>query len=124
MGRNSRRVGVKFCGNCQPRRDMSALYRALQRQAGDLAFVRWSDPADILLILQACDTACATIPPFAGPRVEVVASRLDFVEYEDDAALLAAVLAALRREAKKLEPPEKKQDRFNKSGLNRCGFSA
>jgi hypothetical protein len=108
MNHDIRRIGVKFCGNCQPRRDMPALYQALCR-ARDLVFVSWSDPAyDMLLILQACDAACATIPDFAGPKVEVIASSLDFVEHEDDDALLAAVLAVLRREPEKLVAPGEK----------------
>ena len=52
-----------------------------------------------LLVLQACDAACAAMPPFTGPTVEVIVSTLDFVEYEDDEAWLNAVRTALYRAA-------------------------
>lgn len=93
-----RHIGVKFCGNCQPRRDMVELYKRLKADTPDLEFVSWSAPDyAALLVLQACDAACATVPPFAGPTVEVIVSTLDFVEYEDDEAWLDAVRAALRQ---------------------------
>ena len=92
------RIGVKFCGNCQPRRDMSELYDRLKAQAPDLDFIGWGEPDyAALLILQACDAVCATLPPFAGPKVEVVGSTLDFTGYEDADELAGATLAALRR---------------------------
>ncbi|MDR2727378.1 MAG: hypothetical protein LBC10_05240 [Deltaproteobacteria bacterium] len=95
------RIGVKFCGNCQPRRDMVALYDLLKMQAPDLDFIGWAEPNyAALLVLQACDAVCATPPPFAGPKVEVVASTLDFTGYEDTDDLVQAALAALRRAAR------------------------
>ena len=94
------RIGVKFCGNCQPRRDMVELYKRLKAETPDLTFVSWSEPEyAALLVLQACDAACAAMPPFTGPTVEVIVSTLDFVEYEDDEAWLNAVRTALYRAA-------------------------
>ena len=94
-------IGVKFCGNCQPRRDMVELYGLLKAGAHDLEFVRWSDPDyAALLVLQACDAACAEMPPFAGPKVEVVVSTLNFQEYEQTDELVAAVLTSLRMAAR------------------------
>lgn len=98
------RIGVKFCGNCQPRRDMLELYGRL-KEADDLEFVNWSEPDyAALLVLQACDAACAALPPFEGPKVEVVGPRLDFVEYEETDELTRAVLGALRAAARGDEP--------------------
>ena len=93
-------IGVKFCGNCQPRRDMLELYACLKKTEG-MEFVRWSEPDyAVLLVLQACDAACAELPPFEGPKVEVIGSRLNFVEYEETDELVRAVVAALRTAAR------------------------
>ena len=94
-------IGVKFCGNCQPRRDMVELYGLLKTQASDLDFTHWEKQGyAALLVLQACDAVCATLPPFDGPKVEVVISTLDFTEYENTDDLVQATLTALRRAAR------------------------
>ena len=94
-------IGVKFCGNCQPRRDMVELYKVIKAHAPDLDFVSWDEPDyAALLVLQSCDAVCATLPPFDGPKVEVVISTLDFTGYEDTDDLAQATLTALRRAAR------------------------
>ena len=92
------RVGLKYCGHCQPRRDMVALMRLVEADAPEMAFERWSDPEyDVLLVLQACDVACAEVASTARPRVEVIVSTIDFVDYETDDDLAEAVRAALHK---------------------------
>ncbi len=92
------RVGVKYCGHCQPHRNMVELMGLVRALAPDIEFLRWSEPDyDVLLILQACDVACAEAPPVALPLVEVIVSSIDFEEYESDEELARATVAALRR---------------------------
>ena len=80
---------------------MVELYGRIRAKAPDLDFISWYEPDyAALLVLQSCDAACATLPPFAGPKVEVVASTLDFIEYEDTDDLAQATLTALRQAAR------------------------
>ena len=92
------RVGLKYCGHCQPFRNMVDLMDQVRAAAPDIDFVRWSDPdLDVLLALQACVVACADIPPVGAPLVEVVVSSIDFHEYESDADLVAGTIEHLRK---------------------------
>lgn len=65
------KVALKFCGHCSPRRDMAILAEELMAAAEEISFVFFSrDPsADVLIILNACEAACAAQPPFPGPVI-------------------------------------------------------
>lgn len=91
------KIGVKFCGNCNPRYDTPALLKALMTRAEEMAFMGWEDGAfDVLLILSACSSDCATRPPFAGPVVVATGETVD--RWPVDAGELAdEILIALRR---------------------------
>lgn len=72
---SSRLVGVKFCGNCNPRLDTVGLLKELQSRAVRTVFVSWTVPGiDALLILSGCPADCASRPEFAG-EVTVVAGN-------------------------------------------------
>lgn len=91
------RVGVKFCGNCNPYVDMPALAGDLAAQAEGVTFVCWEDADyDVLLVLSSCSCDCATRPPFAGPVIIATSEAVDRwpVAAEE---LPAAILAALKR---------------------------
>lgn len=91
------RVGVKFCGNCNPSVDMPALVRELAARAEGVTFVRWDDESyELLLILSACRCDCATRPPFAGPVVVATSEAVDLWPVAED-ILPDAILAALKR---------------------------
>jgi len=65
------RVGVKFCGNCNPCVDAPALVKELGLTLTEYEFVRWNDPDgyEVLLILNSCPVGCATKPVFDGPCI-------------------------------------------------------
>lgn len=93
------RVGVKFCGNCNPLIDTGVVLQELKAQAGDVAFVPWDDDSySVLLVLSSCSKDCATRPAFAGPVIEVTDSSID--RWPVTATRLpATILAALRAHA-------------------------
>ncbi len=91
------KVGVKFCGNCNPCVDMPALFRALAARAEGVSFVRWDDADyDVLLVLSSCRSDCATRPPFAGPVVSATSEAVDLWPVAED-DLSDTILAALKR---------------------------
>lgn len=74
-------VGVKFCGGCNPRYNRKALLQKLQQCAPHASFcpAGTCEEMDILLVLQGCHAACASLvglTPKAG--VIVVKNPQDF----------------------------------------------
>ena len=94
------RVGVKFCGNCNPLIDTAAVLQELKAQADDVVFVPWDEGSyDVLLVLSSCSKDCATRPAFAGPVIEVADTSID--RWPVTATRLpAAILTVLRAYAR------------------------
>jgi hypothetical protein len=93
------RVGVKFCGNCNPLIDTGAVLQELKAQTDDVSFVPWDDDDySVLLVLSSCNKDCATRPAFAGPVIEVTNTSIDRQPVMA-MRLPAAILAALRAHA-------------------------
>lgn len=67
------KVGVKYCGHCNPQEEGPALIRRLQQRLPGLVVVHW-DVLDynVLLVVNACAVGCATRPAFNGPIIEIV----------------------------------------------------
>ena len=72
------RIGVKFCGNCNPHLKTGNLLRELEQAEKEAEFVRWDDPGsyDVLLILNGCQVGCAAKPDFGGPSVVVTSESV------------------------------------------------
>ena len=94
------RIGVKFCGNCNPHYDMPGLVTALAARADGLTFVRADEgDYDVLFILNSCGIACATRPPFGGRVVAITSESVDnwpVTEEELPTAVLGALQAAVQ----------------------------
>ena len=62
------RVGIKYCGGCNPEYDRVALVEQIkERLTGKVSFVpSESEGIDIILAVQGCKTACADLSSFRG----------------------------------------------------------
>jgi len=62
------RVGVKYCGGCNPEYDRVALVEQIkERLEGKVSFVPLkSEGVDIILTVNGCRTACADLSGFRG----------------------------------------------------------
>jgi len=90
------KVGVKFCGNCNPYVDMPAVLQSLVAQAASLEFVHWEKPDyEVLLILNACPVGCCGRPSFLGPQVIVTSDAVDYWPVSKN-ELLPRILKVLR----------------------------
>ena len=71
-----KKVGVKFCGNCNPHVDTGEIYRAIQDKLGQLEgfeLVSKDTPGlDVLIVISGCPVDCAERPP--GEYLEIVAA--------------------------------------------------
>jgi hypothetical protein len=90
------KVGVKFCGGCNPYVDTQAVLGSLVSQAPDLEFVHWEEPdCEVLLILNACPVGCSSRPSFLGPQVIVASDAVNYWPV-GETELLPRILRALR----------------------------
>ena len=62
------RVGVKYCGGCNPEYDRVALVEQIKEKLeGKVSFVPPdSERVDIILAMNGCRTACADLSGFRG----------------------------------------------------------
>jgi hypothetical protein len=68
------KIGVKYCGGCNPRYDRVELVEGLQKRLeGRAVFVPPDhEGTDLILAVEGCATACADLSPFEGKRVFVI----------------------------------------------------
>jgi len=62
------KVGVKYCGGCNPSYDRVKTVKELEeRLGGKVEFVSWRDEnADGVVIVAGCPVSCVDGEPFAG----------------------------------------------------------
>lgn len=80
-----KKVGLKYCGGCNPRYDRVALVRYIERRCGDkLEFVDpRTDGIHFILAVHGCEVSCANLKPFAGipiRHVSGIGSAEEFIE--------------------------------------------
>jgi len=77
------RVGIKYCGGCNPGYDRVALLDQLaERLAGRVEFIAPPDAdVDLILAIEGCKTACADLSPFQGKTISVITHVDDAEKY-------------------------------------------
>jgi hypothetical protein len=80
-----RRMGLKYCGGCNPRHDRIQTAALIKDQLKDLVdFVSPEDaPIEGVLIIAGCPTACVDRMPFAGQPVWTVTGPEDAERFID-----------------------------------------
>jgi hypothetical protein len=86
------KVGLKYCGHCQPQRHMPDLARKLLERLPGIAFVPWEGPASCehLLILSACPASCAHENFF--PQNVLGCDSFNYLPYAREEDLLGAAV--------------------------------
>jgi len=73
------RIGLKYCGGCNPHYDRVALVEKITRVlSGKVEFVAW-DKEDLstILVVAGCNTACLDWTPFEGRGIELITCEQD-----------------------------------------------
>ena len=81
-----RRVGLKYCGGCQPRYDRTAAAARLARRlTGRIVLAAWDDPlAEAVLVVCGCEVACADVTAIDKPLVWAAsAAQADAITWEE-----------------------------------------
>jgi hypothetical protein len=73
------KVGIKYCGGCNPYYDRVALVDRIKSRLKDKAeFVSPSDDdVDLVLAVEGCQTACADLNAFQGKTVHIITRKED-----------------------------------------------
>jgi hypothetical protein len=68
------RIGIKYCGGCNPYYDRVALVKRIKRRLQDQAeFVSAAnDGVDVVLAVEGCSTACADLSAFDGIKIRII----------------------------------------------------
>jgi len=68
------KIGVKYCGGCNPTYDRVALVKEMEERLRGEASLARADSEGIFLVLavEGCATACADLSPFEGLEVWVI----------------------------------------------------
>ena len=73
------RIGLKYCGGCNPTYDRVALVKKIQKHLqGKVEFVSPErKDVDLILAVQGCSTACADLSAFQGLRIRTITNIED-----------------------------------------------
>jgi len=68
------KVGLKYCGGCNPEYDRVALVRYIEESLhGKVAFIKpESEGVRLILAVEGCSTACADLSTFQGKEIRVI----------------------------------------------------
>jgi len=68
------RVGLKYCGGCNPEYDRVSLVKHIEKSLqGKVEFVKpESEGVGLILAVEGCSTACADLSTFQGLEVRVI----------------------------------------------------
>ena len=68
------KVGLKYCGGCNPEYDRVALVRHIEESLqGKIAFVTpEGEGVRLILAVEGCSTACADLSAFQGKEIRVI----------------------------------------------------
>jgi hypothetical protein len=87
------RVGIKYCGGCNPEYDRVALVEQIKSALkGKAKFVSaQNEGVEIILAVQGCATACADLSPFKGIEIKLITKAEDagrFIKEVNDITLM------------------------------------
>ena len=73
------RIGIKYCGGCNPEYDRVALIKQIQERLEVKAdFVPWErEDIDLVLVVCGCSASCVDLSHFAGLRILTIKDRED-----------------------------------------------
>ncbi|MBZ4653411.1 MAG: hypothetical protein JG781_750 [Peptococcaceae bacterium] len=79
------KIGIKYCGNCNPHINSSAIINYLKEKTkGDYELVPWNEQdLSLLIIMSGCPADCATRPNYQGPVITVGGLTIDLHPVEE-----------------------------------------
>ena len=80
---NRLKIGLKYCGGCNPEYDRVAVKDQIEKSLQDkILFVSpESDDKEMILAIQGCKIACADLSQFQGVKIRKITSEEDAEEF-------------------------------------------
>ena len=77
------KIGIKYCGGCNPYYDRVALVRQIGNRLDGLIEIvsPANDDVDLVLAVEGCNTACAELSSFEGKKIRVITKSEDADEF-------------------------------------------
>lgn len=74
-----KKIGVKFCGNCNPQVNTLQLLEEIKEYYYDIKFVKWDEEDyDLLIVLNSCSVGCSTHPDFFGTKIIIENNSINY----------------------------------------------
>jgi len=96
-----KRVGVKFCGNCNPQAETTEILQQIKATPAGRAseFVPWDRPdLNMLIVLSGCPVDCAARPPGQLPSIVVAGESVNLQPCAQDRIAGAVALLLSEQE--------------------------
>ena len=92
------KIGVKFCGNCNPQIDTKAVYlrvkNLIMRQKNDVELCSWDTPGVYnLLVICGCTVNCASRPHDVITEVTIAGETVNALQCKNEDLPIEAVRA-------------------------------
>ena len=73
------KLGIKYCGGCNPYYDRVALVKRIERRLqGQVEFVSAAnDDVDLVLAVEGCNTSCADLSSIGGKEIRIISKTED-----------------------------------------------
>lgn len=74
---NDLRIGIKYCGHCNPQREGQDIVQDLLRVLPGLRIVSTADSEfDAILVVNACPVGCASLPVSQMPWINIAVNQV------------------------------------------------
>ena len=79
------KVGIKYCGGCNPRFNRREIVEKLMDEYSDFSF----EPAienylyDIILVINGCLSACANYSSLISKKIIIIKTKDDYINLKD-----------------------------------------
>ena len=73
------KIGLKYCGGCNPDYDMVKAVEYIKEQLGDAIDLvsAQTEDTDMVLVVEGCEVCCVDLAPFSSRPVSIVKSEED-----------------------------------------------
>lgn len=95
----NRKIGIQFCGGCNPRIDRIAVAENVRKELEVLGYSisEYHKEADLLIYLNGCSAACAD--PISGDHLKevwVAGTMIDHIEKVSEEEIVQEILLRVR----------------------------
>ncbi len=102
----SYRIGIQFCGGCNPHIDRGRIAREVRERLADEGYeVVWNrTDCDFVIFMSGCTASCAERQSCGKPSIQIAAATVDFTEVAEQ-EMAAKIVKKVASYFEQLEKP-------------------